>query len=173
MKFKEYLIEYKLLGKLKKHEKILYNNYLDFLQEYFKTNINIEVSFRKPNKKRLFGWIDLIALSEKKYKIIVENNPYEILGKIGHEFMHINQYIKGDLRFTDDFKTFLWQGKENLTIKEYNKITNLSEYKKVPWEAEAYQMQEKLPNLYKKSEQYNTLKGQDPNIDFMLDNDLI
>ncbi len=176
MTFKDYLRidEYKLLGKLKKHEKLLYNNYLDFLQDHFNTNINVEVSFRKPNKKRLFGWIDLIGLSNKKYKIIVENIPFEMLGKIAHEFTHIKQYIKGELNFTKDEKTFLWKGEKNLTIKEYNNITNMSEYKEVPWEKEAYQMQDKLPILYKKSKQLKELKAQgDPNIEFMIQNDLV
>jgi hypothetical protein len=172
MHFKDYLVEYKLLGTLKKYEKIIINNYLDFLNDYFNLNINVEVSFRKPSTKRLFGWIDLIGLKNKKYKIIVENTQHERLNKIAHEFTHIAQFIKGDLDYTKDEKTFLWKGKENLTIKEYNSITNYNEYKKVPWEKEAYENQEKLPVKYQSSDFFKKLKGIDPTIDFMIDNNL-
>ena len=172
--FKNFLNEKtRLLGKLKKHEKLLYNSYVDFLKDYYSINVDIEVSLRKPNRKLMWGWIDLIALSNGKYKIVVENVPYGILGKIGHEFTHIKQYITAELRFTEDQKHFIWKGKEHMLIKEYSSIKNFEEYKKVPWEAEAYKMQEKLPELFKKSKYFKELKGKDINLDFMIDNDAI
>lgn len=175
IKFKDFINEKsKLLGSLKKHEKILYNSYIEFLKDYYKVNIDIEISFRKPNPSRWFwGWIDLIGLRDGKYKIVVQKVPSGLLTRIAHEFTHIKQYIKGELRFTDDHKTFLWKGKESLTIKEYNAIKNFEEYKKVPWEADAYKMQDKLVPLYLKSKFFEDIKGKDVNLDYLIDNDAL
>jgi hypothetical protein len=162
----------KLQGKLKKYEKILYESYIDFLKDYYKVNENITISFRKPNSKKFFGFIDLVGLSTGKYKIVVENIHFGILGKIGHEFTHIKQYCKGEFNFTEDYKTFIWKGKENMTVKEYNEITSYEEFKKIPWETEAYKMQEELPVLYKKSKFYKEILGKDATLDFSLENGL-
>jgi hypothetical protein len=167
------LFENKLLGKLKPHEKLLFNAYIDFLQEYYKTNINLEISFRKPNTRKLFGWIDLIGLQNKKYKIIVEYKPYGMLGTVGHEFTHIHQFLRGDLGYSKDEKYILWNKKEFITVKEYSKINDFATYKKIPWEAEAYKMQDKLPGLFLKSKQFKNLKGKNETLDFLIDNDSI
>jgi len=167
------LYENKLLGKLKPYEKLLFNAYIDFLQDYYKTNINVEISFRKPNTKKFFGWIDLIGLQNKKYKIIVEHTLTGVLGKIGHEFTHINQFLKGDLNYSEDEKFIIWKKKEFMTVKEYAKINDFNTYSKIPWEKEAYKMQDKLPPLFFKSKYYKDLKGKDTTLDYLMDNDSI
>jgi hypothetical protein len=162
----------KITGKLKPYEKLLYNTYIEFLKDYYNVNHDISISFRKPNSKAYFGYIDLIALKAGKYKIAVENIPYGILGKIGHEFTHIAQYHRGDFDYTKDEKSLLWKGKEFITVKEYSKITDLSIHKKLPWEKEAYEMQEKLPNLFQKSKFLEDIIGKNATLDFGIENNL-
>jgi len=164
---------YKFTGKLKPHEKILHNAYVDFLQDYYKVNLKIEISFRKPNKKLYFGFIDLIGLSNGKYKIVVEHILYGILGKIGHEFTHCVQYKNGDLGFTEDELSVTWKGKPFITAKELGKITDFNEYKKLPWEAEAYKAQDKLADLFLKSSFFKDIQGTNATIDFLFDNEAI
>ena len=162
----------KFTGKLKQYEKLLYEAYVDFLKDYYGVNKNIEISFRKPNKKAYFGYIDLIALKSGKNKIIVENIPYGILGKIGHEFTHIAQFLRGDFDYSNDEKNLLWKGKEFISVKDYSKITSLGEHKKLPWEKEAYAQQEILPKKFKESKFLNDLMGKDATLDFGIENDL-
>ena len=161
------------MGSLKPYEKKIYNKYVEFLEDYFKTNIDIEISFRKPTKRIYFGFIDLIALSKGKYKIIVEHTAYGMLGKIAHEYTHCVQYKEGRLKEASDEQSVYWKGKEYITNKELKKITNFDEYKQLPWEAEAYAMQDMLPKLFKESDYYQELRGIDVNIDFLMDNDAI
>ena len=164
--------KFKFSGKIKNYEKLLFEAYIEFLKDYYKVNKNIEISFRKPNKKKYFGFIDLVALQSGKNKIIVENTPYGILGKIGHEFTHIAQFLRGDLNYTKDEKSLLWKGKEFITIKEYSKISDMNEHKKLPWEKEAYAQQDILPGKFKESKFLNDIIGQDASLDFGIENDL-
>ncbi len=163
----------KFMGTLRPWEKKLYTAYIKFLMEHYKNNFDIEISIRKPKNKFMWGWIDLIGLKNKKYKIVVEYSLGGLLGKIGHEFTHIHQFIKGDLDYTDDEKDFIWKKKINMSIKEYNNINDFNEYKKVPWEKEAYKMQDKLPGLFYKSSYFESLKGLDANLDFLIDNEAL
>lgn len=171
MTFRNLLESTKFTGKIKPYEKLLYSAYIDFLQEYFKTNINLTLHFVKPSNKDIFGDIDIKSLEKKKYKINVENGISSVvLGRIAHEFTHIYQYLNNSLSFSSDEKYLMWNGKDFMSIKEYNSITNFQEYKKIPWEAESYKMQNKLPNLFKKSKYYKDLKGKDISLDFLMDN---
>lgn len=171
--FEEYLNEYKLLGKLKPYEKLLYNTYIDFINNYFNVNIKVEISFRKPSGKLYFGYIDLIGLSNGKYKIIVEHTLSDILAKIGHEFTHLVQYKNGKLGFTEDHKTVTWNGVDYITVKDLGKITKLHEYKKLPWEEEAYEVQAKIVKEFMKSSHFKEIEGKDPNIDFLISNNAL
>jgi len=169
MKFREYLEETKLLGKLKPYEKILYNTYVDFLNDYFNVNLNIDISFRKPSNKLYFGYIDLVGVSNGKYKIIVEmTHMSALISKIGHEFTHLVQGYKGTLGYSKDQKYVTWKGADYISVKDLGKITNLDEYKKLPWETEAYHIQDIILDKFVKSKYYKSLKGKDANLDMIL-----
>ena len=173
--FKDFINEKdKLLGKLKPYEKLLYGAYIEFLKDYYKVNKDITLSIRKPTGKAMFGFIDLMALREGKYKVIIQGG-YGALEHIGHEFTHIAQYDRGDFDCTDDYKMLIWKNKEYMSIKEYSSIQgkDFEKYKKIPWEAEAYKQQEILPDLFKKSKFLEELKGKDVNLDFLIDNDAL
>lgn len=62
---------------------------------------------------------------------------------VAHEMAHISQYLRGDLE-SIDHKRFRWKGK----VYKFSdkKMQNLSEkqYRKLPWEKEAYKYSEGL-----------------------------
>ena len=160
MTYKQFVNETTIIkGDLQKYEKILYENYLKFLQNYYKTNINLSLVFRKskPNSKN-FGYVDLIKLKNKNYKIIIEDLPLLNLENITHEFIHIVQFIKKDLDLSNDYKYILWKKKNYMTVAEYNEIEDYSFYITIPWEQEAYVLQKKLPIIYYNSFFYEKLK---------------
>ena len=172
-KFKEFLIETKLLGVKEKYKKDIYKNYVEFLKDEFNVSQDIELSIRKPSKSVMFGYIDLVSMSKGKYKIIVKEGGLSIvLGRIAHEYTHIKQYLKGQLNYTDDLQHIIWKNKEYISVKELQKVTkDLSEYMKLPWEAEAYKNQDDFPELYSKSKHFKELHSSaDDNMKFVLDN---
>lgn len=66
-----------------------------------------------------------------------------LFATVAHEMMHISQYLRGDLQ-SIDHKRFRWKGKVyKLSNKRYRKMT-LKQYKKLPWEREAYKYCERF-----------------------------
>lgn len=67
----------------------------------------------------------------------------ELFVCVAHEMAHISQYLRGDLE-SIDHKRFRWKGK----VYKFSdkKMQNLSEkqYRKLPWEKEAYKYSEGL-----------------------------
>jgi len=163
--------DFKYTGKLKPYQVLLFTAYTEFLQDYFETNITLKISFRKP-KKDYFGDVDLNKLKKKNYTITMENTPYGILGRIGHEFTHISQYLKGELNTSDNKKFITWKGEDYISIEDYNNIKDMPTYKALPWETEAYSNQEKIPVLFKKSKSLKNILGQNTTLDFGVENDL-
>jgi len=60
------------------------------------------------------------------------NEAFKVLG---HELVHVKQYVLGDLSMRS--KGTYWKG-------EYHKIENMAEYFKSPWEVEAYGLERYL-----------------------------
>jgi len=179
--FGEFLYEgkFKSSTKLKPYERLLYKTYMEFLQKEFNTNIDISVSFRKMNVKNTkFGYIDIVGIANKKYKIVVENNIFRVLNSLAHEFTHIVQVMDKRLNYgfdKDKIKYVTWKNKNFISVDEYSKFTSddWNIYKNLPWEKEAIANQKSYPKLFKKSELYAKLKGKDKNLDYFMDNDVV
>ena len=62
-----------------------------------------------------------------------------------HEMTHVKQHAKGELKDVNAF-TKLWKGKEYMAL-----YSTVDEYMELPWEAEAYEMQEILLTKYKET----------------------
>ena len=62
---------------------------------------------------------------------------------IAHEMVHMDQMKRGDLNYDD--KNVYWKG------KKYDRDDMNEGSKKLPWEKEAYELQEVLLNEYKKN----------------------
>ena len=174
IQFKNFINEKtKLIGIKEKFKIDVYNNYIDFLKDHFKITEDIELSVRKPSKNVMFGYIDLVSMSKGKYKIIVQDGSLStVLSRIAHEYTHVAQFLKGHLNYTDDLQHILWYDNEYISIKELQNVTkNLDEYKKLPWEAEAYKNQADMNKIYEKSHFFKDLKDSaDDTLKFVLDN---
>lgn len=73
-----------------------------------------------------------------------------IVNTICHEFVHVSQIQRGDLKFSrNNPHIIIWKGKRMI----YNPSImngNLEDYCQLPWEAEAYALQDKLEAAYLK-----------------------
>jgi hypothetical protein len=66
-----------------------------------------------------------------------------LFATVAHEMTHISQYLRGDLESVDH-KRLRWKGKVyKLSNKRFKKMT-LKQYKKLPWEKEAYKYCERF-----------------------------
>ena len=178
MTFRGFLDEVKFKGKYQAFEQPLYESFLDFLQDYYNTDVDVTLSLKKnlPSKK-FFGHVDLVEIKNKKYIITLEHIPYGILERIAHEFIHIKQIMRGELDYSSDLSELIWKrnGKTQIIkVEYYNNIKDYNTYKKIPWEAEAYKYQELMVKKYLKSKYFELLSTtKEPNLRFMIDNDLI
>ena len=57
-----------------------------------------------------------------------------------HEMIHLQQYDRGDLQMSSDFRTVIWKGET---------FNNSSEYLEREWEEEAFDQQNKLWKKFK------------------------
>lgn len=73
-----------------------------------------------------------------------------MLNAIAHELTHIKQFVAGE--FYDLGRELYWKGKKRMTVKEYNETVDMDEYKKIPWEKEAYNNGENGIKIFLSSE---------------------
>lgn len=158
--------------KIKDYQKLLYTNLLDFLNDYFKVNLNITLIIKSPSKEVSFGYIDLIEATKGNYKIMVEEQ-LNILSEISHEFTHLVQIKRWRLSYSKakDYITWLW--KKYISLVELDKIDNIIDHQKLPWENEAYKIQDIIVQEYLKSSDFIKIKNKDPNICFLYQNNAL
>jgi transposase len=150
---------YDLFVETAKWEKIVYQDFIDFLNEYFNTNIKVKLKF-KNLKSNEAGYVNFNDTSI----ILSKNSGVEYnLGVLSHEFTHLKQIAKKELSLKDDFLYF--KNKPIISKKEYENINNFKDQQNLPFEKEAYKNQKELTKKYNKSR----LKGVDPIIDLMWD----
>lgn len=67
--------------------------------------------------------------------------PWELFHTACHEVVHIKQYAKGELyQYSRKWRTLRWKDK---IVPMHKKLTPLEE-SKLPWEKEAYKLEDKL-----------------------------
>jgi hypothetical protein len=125
-----------------------------FIKELFgNDNVNITISFSQVNKGS-FGDIDLFDtisnIRQKKFDLRLDKNTNTdiLLGALAHELTHIKQVYKGELDISSDNQFLMWQGRNAISVTEYNNIIsskNINRYVKLAWEQEAYANQKLLP----------------------------
>lgn len=74
------------------------------------------------------------------YVLYVRENVFNLQQILCHEMVHLQQYERGDLKMSNDFKTVTWKGEE---------YTNDSYYEDREWEVEAFSKQNKLWKKFK------------------------
>lgn len=110
-----------------------------------------------PNKKRLDVEIMLTNIPDDadgyhlctdKYTHTIEiqkgQNLDDLLTCLFHEMVHVRQAERGQL--IDSGFTKTWEGIDYISI-----FSTIDEYRKLPWEAEAYRLQEELLVKWKKN----------------------
>ena len=83
----------------------------------------------------------VIELSDE----LLEDKDY-LIETLCHELVHVKQAVKGELKDANQFIK-LWKGEEHITV-----FTNYENYRDLPWEEEAYRLQDELKaDYYKKT----------------------
>jgi len=86
-----------------------------------------------------------LAVDNREFVIEIDSRLKgdDFITALTHEMVHVKQYARGE---TKDVNTFTksWKGDEYISM-----YSTVDEYMSLPWEAEAYQLQEVLCNEYK------------------------
>jgi hypothetical protein len=86
-----------------------------------------------------------LAVDRREFVIEVDSRLKgdDFITALTHEMVHVKQYARGE---TKDVNTFTksWKGEEYIAA-----YSTVDEYMALPWEAEAYELQEVLCNEYK------------------------
>jgi len=159
-------------NKVKPYEKKIVNAVIGFMKAKF--NFDAKIIVKKKDKDGLIGDVILNNNSVNNNKFYLHFNPDQsyamMIQALIHELTHVKQISRKELLPSDDYKAVLWRGKEFISASEYKKLfKKYSEYKKLPWEAEAYSNMKKLYKPFLSSKQWTELSG-DANIDFIKQN---
>ena len=90
---------------------------------------------------------DGYCLAESKQSFVLEIDSRlkgdDFITAITHEMVHVKQYARGETKDVNQF-TKSWKGEEYISL-----YSTLEEYMELPWEEEAYRLQETLCEEYK------------------------
>lgn len=90
---------------------------------------------------------DAYCLAESKRSFILEVDSRlkgdDFITAITHEMVHVKQYARGETKDINQF-TKSWKGDEYISL-----YSTVDEYMALPWEKEAYELQEVLCDEYK------------------------
>ena len=90
---------------------------------------------------------DGYCLAESKRSFVLEIDSRlkgdDFITAITHEMVHVKQYARGETADVNQF-TKSWKGEEYISL-----YSTVEEYMKLPWEEEAYRLQETLCEEYK------------------------
>ena len=158
---------------MKPHDKLIAGAVIEYMKSKF--GFNSKITVRKKTNNSLLGDVVLNDNSLNKNKFTLHYNPNQSLAmqiqSLIHELTHVVQISKKHLKPSDDYKSILWKGKDVLKVSEYkNTMKNISEYMKLPWEAEAYSNMKKYYKPFLKSKFWQDLKGKDETLDYMINN---
>ena len=162
----------RLSKSLKPHERLYYNALLNYCRDYFNISddVVIQLKFKKPTVEN-FGSINL---SEDSNIIkIVNFKDFNINGAdIIHEFTHIKQKLNHEIYVEKVNRRYVifWHGEPFISHSAYLR-SNREAYYNFPWEVEAYENMKLLPDFHK-SPHLRNLRGSNPTLDYMFDNDL-
>ena len=160
--------------KLKTHEKLIANAVTEFMTTQF--NFKAKIIVKKKDNNALIGDISLTNASVNNNKFTVHYNPNQsyrgIIKSLIHELTHVKQVTKKELQPNKEWNAIVWKGKDFISVRDYNKLMKkgFSEYKKLPWEEEAYSNMDKLYSVFTSSNYWTGLKGKDETLDYIIKN---
>lgn len=111
-----------------------------FCDKYFKRfkSFNIEIDLCKIPEK-VQGWCMEIDKNCSHIQIDKRLEGDDFITCVLHELVHVKQQFKGELKEINGIEK-MWKGEVHIGVDYYN----------LPWEKEAYHMQEVLLDEYKK-----------------------
>ena len=86
-----------------------------------------------------------LAVDKREFVIEIDSRLKgdDFITALTHEMVHVKQYARGETKDVNMF-TKSWKGEEFIAA-----YSTVDEYMALPWEAEAYKLQEVLCNEYK------------------------
>ena len=105
---------------------VVYNN--DLLNKLSTGNVEYDALLYNPTKNC--------------YVLYIKEDISGLQYVLCHEMVHLQQYNRGDLQMSSDFRTVIWKGET---------FNNSSEYLEREWEEEAFNLQNKLWKKFKKN----------------------
>ena len=112
--------------------------------------VNFALNYLMPRKKNLSIDVNIVDIPDdaEAYHCCVEKNYHEIeiqqglieedfITAIFHEMVHVKQHERGELK--DHGIRKAWKGEEHISI-----FSTTDEYMELPWEEEAYRLQEEM-----------------------------
>ena len=112
--------------------------------------VNFALNYLMPRKKNLSIDVNVVDIPDdaEAYHCCVEKNYHEIeiqqglieedfVTAIFHEMVHVKQHERGELK--DHGIRKAWKGEEHISI-----FSTTDEYMELPWEEEAYRLQEEM-----------------------------
>lgn len=139
----------KLKISIKSPKKFNVEELLTFLAEELNISEDVELMVTYNNDlldKLSIGNIEYEALLynpiKDHYVLYVKEHISGLQYILCHEMIHLQQYDRGDLQMSSDFRTVTWKGET---------FDNSFEYLDREWEEEAFGLQNKLWKKFKKS----------------------
>lgn len=160
---------------IKKHEKYIIEAVINFLKDEW--DFNAKITVKKKQSNTLFGDVVLNTNSVVNNKFTLHFNPnqsyLEMIRSLIHELTHVKQISSGQLKPGANWKSLIWKNDYEISVSDYKKcMKDFNKYKKLPWEAEAYDNMANTTLRQKlfTSRHWTDLYGIDDTLDFIIDN---
>jgi hypothetical protein len=158
---------------IKPYEKLMIDAVIAFMKSKFGFNATIVV--KKKDNVGMIGDIVLNNNSVNLNKFTLHYNPSQgypsMIKSLIHELTHVKQVSSKELQPSADYKSLVWNTDYVLSVRDYIKtMKNMSAYKELPWEKEAYSNMNSLYDEFINSPYWTNLRGKDKNMDFIINN---
>ncbi|MBT6392627.1 MAG: hypothetical protein HOJ73_04490 [Nitrosomonadales bacterium] len=105
---------------------------------------NLDVTINLTSLKDADGYCHGIPGGEYEIEVKKGQSYPDLITTVFHEMVHVRQAERGQL--IDSGFTKTWEGTDYISI-----FSTIDEYRNLPWEAEAYRLQEELLVKWKKN----------------------
>lgn len=102
-----------------------------------KKNLDVEIYLRDMDEDDAEGYHCFIDKGEHNIELQKGLSEDDLITLIFHEMVHVKQHEKNELKDYGIRK--MWKGEEHIGV-----FSTVDEYKSLPWEEEAYRLQEEM-----------------------------
>lgn len=129
----------KFSSKIKDYYRLIIIAVVKFLKEEFLIDKDIVIIIKESKNNNKYGEVNLTNGKVFKLELNLNQSFSLIIKSIIHELTHIKQISKKELRISVDGLNILYGTDFTLPIIKYKEISkDLSKYRYLPWEVEAY-----------------------------------